>query len=769
MSSEYFGLIMDPFESGPDPRFLYMDAARRNVFAQLLSAVYECKGLVLLACRRGLGKSTLVRHLSDQLAALDSVLMLYPGGVLSCRPGMTFADVLAACRGRLDRRNKNASDEGRLPATLEQAVGHGQAVVLILDDADALDDAALARLGGLCDADVDDRRPMSVILVGTAELSGRLERLTDRAGRTVPADLALDLAPLRDRDIDRMVRHRLMVAGLSDGDLFSPVALAEVARRSRGEPLRIVALCAGALALAEQERKPTVSRELVERAADRFGDPDEAPLAPAVAEATSSRIRLRDVGVPDEPRRLRVAETNTDAETGAEAGAEADTRAWAEARGRRPVRRLDDVAEAIRAADRRSTGDADPHIRFTPAPSRPVAEREPHASAEEHTLTPEPRGMADQAYALYPGVRPSETRPARRRSGIGAVLTIGLLLALLAAGGAYAVRAGLVDVGSIPNALQAAVDRVVHMVGSLIKSDPSTDESVAGISPGTPGGTAGGLAGGTAGGAAGGAGSADLGFGRFGSAPAPGRDDVRPAEHYDFAPPPPQSGREPGAAEAPGGGSQPGESEAAPPAAAAAPSQPGASPAERHAAPAPPPSGGAPAATAEAGADAGSALSFLRPPEMKPSPPQPQPQLQPQPQASPAAASRQVPPRGEEPAPPRPDAGRAQPHEPLLARGDEYLGSGDLDMARTFYQMAFERGSAEAAIRMGWTFDPQYFQRIGLRSEASPREAILWYQEALRRGSSQASGRLSDLATWLQSAAASGDLEAQRILRMWQG
>jgi TPR repeat protein len=83
--------------------------------------------------------------------------------------------------------------------------------------------------------------------------------------------------------------------------------------------------------------------------------------------------------------------------------------------------------------------------------------------------------------------------------------------------------------------------------------------------------------------------------------------------------------------------------------------------------------------------------------------------------------------------------------------------------------MAFERGSAEAAIRMGWTFDPQYFQRIGLRGEASPREAILWYQEALRRGSTQASSRLSDLATWLQSAAASGDLEAQRILRMWQG
>lgn len=765
MSSEYFGLIMDPFESGPDPRFLYMDGGRRNVFAQLLSSVYECKGLVLLACRRGLGKSTLVRHLSDQLASLDSVLMLYPGGVLSCRPGMTFADVLAACRGRLDRRNKDASDEERLPATLEQAAARGQAAVLILDDADALEDAALVRLVELCEPDADDRRALSVIVVGSAQVGGRLDGLGVRGGRTGAADLQLDLAPLRDRDIDRMVRHRLTVAGLSDGDLFSPVALAEVARRSRGEPLRIVTICAGALALAEQERKPTVSRDLVERAADRVGEFDEPQPAPAAVEATSAPAHARDVDVADEPPPYRLPEP--------------DAGPLAEPEGRRPVRRLDDVAEAIRAADRRSTGGADPHIRYAPAPSRPAAEREPYPSAEEHTLTPETRGfpergmaergvaergMSDQAYALYPGIRPSETRPARRRSGLGAVLTVGLLLALLAAGGAYAVRSGWVDVGSIPNALQAAVDRVVHMVGSLIKSDPTADESIAGISPGSLGTGAG----------TGGAGSADLGFGRFGT--PPGREDVRAPERYDFAPPPPQAGDEPGAAGPPGGRSDAGDIGAAPVAAAPAAPSPQAGAAasgqgDAGASVVAPPPGApqAPPANEAAPVDADvAALSVLRPPETKPSPPQQQPQASQPAQPAPAAASRQVPPR-DEPVPPRPDAARTQQNEPLLARGDEYLGTGDLDMARTFYQMAFERGSAEAAIRMGWTFDPQYFQRIGLRGEASPREAILWYQEALRRGSSQASSRLSDLATWLQSAAASGDLEAQRILRMWQG
>jgi len=728
MSSEYFGLVMDPFESAPDPRFLYLDAARRNVFAQLLSAVYECKGLVVLACRRGLGKSTLVRHLADQLSALDSVLLLYPGAVLSCRPGMTFTDVLSSCRGRLDRRNKDAGDEERLAPTLEQAAGRGQVVTLILDDADALDDAALARLHTLCEPDADDRRLLSVVLVGSAELKARLERLADRRGSPA-TDLVLDLPPLGDRDIERMVRHRLVAAGHSDGNIFSPVALAEIARRSRGEPLRIVALCSAALSLTEQDGKATVSRELIERAAERTGgvsgdwasDLDKAAPPPVAVEPTPSRIRLQAAEIEDVGSSWRPPPADPEA--------------------RRPVHRLDDVAEAIRAADRRSKGGADPHIRFAPSPSRPIPEREPHPSAEEHTLTAQP-GLADQAYALYPGIRPSETRPpARRRGGLATVLVVGLLLALAAAGGAYAVRAGMVEMGGVTAALKGGVDRVVHMLGSLIRSDPDADESIAGISPAP------------APGASGGAGS-DLG--RFG-APAP-RDDVRGAQPYDFAPPPPQGSSGFGSGDGPA---------AAPQAASRAPSpvpaQPAPPPAEQgvaalEAAPPTPPAAGA--GSAEPGSGANPALSSLRPPEIKPAPPQP-----------PAAATTATrpPPRSEEPAPARPEASRAPQHEPLLSRGDEYLGSGDLDMARTFYQMAFERGSAEAAIRMGWTFDPQYFQRVGLRGEASPREAILWYQEALRRGSAQASSRLSDLATWLQSAAASGDLEAQRILRMWQG
>ncbi len=821
MQPEFFGLIMDPFESGPDPRFLYMDPARRNVFAQLLSGIYECRGMVLLACDRGLGKSTLIRHLADQLSALDSVLVLYPGGVLNCRPGMSFAEVLAACRGRFDRRQPAAGDEDRLTATLERAAGRGQVAVLLLDDADALDDAALSRLRRLTDPDSEDRRMLSVILVGSQKLQRRLEQLARgdgdlRGDRQPGVDLVIDLPPLRDRDVDRLIRHRLTVAGYVEGDLFSPVALAEVARRSRGNPMHVVALCEAAMGLAERETKLTVSRDLIERAA---GHVDDLDLDDAHDAGEWGRSSAPVAGVAALP---------VEATTGAlppPAGVHHGDVA----------RRLDDVAEAIRAADLRSGGGraadihsggsvesrakVDPHIKYGPGPTpgregfadepKPEPERRPVA-AEVRSIEHPPFAGNDQRF--YPGARPSETHRPRRRGWLATAAMFGLILAVLAAAGLYALRTGAVDIADLAGRVEVLSTKLVRLVSDAINADPAVGEGRGGDAAGAGAGAGSKeLAGVDASpaGAVGDSHSTSLGFDRFGAnrtAGAGADDEGAPAvEAYQFSPPPPQtpagepSGSRGGGAKADFGerastavnNARSGQASAPPPVSSPVPlpAPPPAKPA-LHAAPA---GEGAQQAAADAepaktpltaggqaGAgnvlDPGTAVVLSRrgpPEEAKPTPPtvpeQPAPDKPAA--AAPAPTASREPAAG--PAAEAPRNGRSEKNqaqfEPLLARGDEYLVTADLDMARTFYQMAYERGSAEAAVRMGWTFDPQYYKRAGVSGEASPREAILWYQEALRRGDRQASQRLSALATWLQSAAASGDVEAKRILKLWQG
>ncbi len=84
----------------------------------------------------------------------------------------------------------------------------------------------------------------------------------------------------------------------------------------------------------------------------------------------------------------------------------------------------------------------------------------------------------------------------------------------------------------------------------------------------------------------------------------------------------------------------------------------------------------------------------------------------------------------------------------LLARGDEFLRSGDIASARLFYERAADAGDGQAALRMGATFDPTFLASAGLRNlRGDPAKARLWYHRALGLGASEAQPHLNNLET----------------------
>ena len=79
----------------------------------------------------------------------------------------------------------------------------------------------------------------------------------------------------------------------------------------------------------------------------------------------------------------------------------------------------------------------------------------------------------------------------------------------------------------------------------------------------------------------------------------------------------------------------------------------------------------------------------------------------------------------------------------LLARGDALLRTGDVTSARLFYERAVDAGEAQAAARLGQTFDPVLLNPARLRGD--PGKALFWYRRARDLGATEVISRLKSL------------------------
>ena len=75
----------------------------------------------------------------------------------------------------------------------------------------------------------------------------------------------------------------------------------------------------------------------------------------------------------------------------------------------------------------------------------------------------------------------------------------------------------------------------------------------------------------------------------------------------------------------------------------------------------------------------------------------------------------------------------------LVARGDVLFSTGDLAAARTFYERAADAGEAQAALRLGETYDPSFLDHAHLRGVRGNLEtARSWYRRARELGAAEA-------------------------------
>ncbi len=264
MYRAFFGLNEKPFAITPDPRYLFLSERHAEALAHLLYGVTEAGGFIQLTGEVCTGKTTVVRLLLAQTPQHAEIALIL-------NPRMTPPEfLLTICEELGIGVQDSATDSLKdlvdiLSQYLLRAHGAGKRVVLIVDEAQNLAPEVLEQVRLLTNLETNTQKLLQIILIGQPELRDLLDRneLRQLAQRITGR---YHLCPLTVEETSAYVRHRLRVAG-AISDIFTPQALREVHRLSRGVPRLINVLCDRALLGAYTQDRHQVGAAFVRRGA----------------------------------------------------------------------------------------------------------------------------------------------------------------------------------------------------------------------------------------------------------------------------------------------------------------------------------------------------------------------------------------------------------------------------------------------------------------------------------------------------------------------
>jgi len=259
----FFGLRENPFKINPDPRFLYATDQTRAASDELAYAISTRKGLILLTGEVGTGKTMLIRRLLDWLTEQKMPTALIFNSHIQPEHLLDFIlnDFGVPCASTLKSEKLMA-----LNRWLLERYRAGQTPVLIVDEAQGLDPAALEEIRLLLNFETPREKLLQIVLAGQPELQDKLKRHELRQLRQ-RITVRCATAPLTLEETNGYIRERLRIAGANGQAIFEPDAVGAIHAYARGIPRVINVLAEHSLINACAEDASIVSAAAVEQAA----------------------------------------------------------------------------------------------------------------------------------------------------------------------------------------------------------------------------------------------------------------------------------------------------------------------------------------------------------------------------------------------------------------------------------------------------------------------------------------------------------------------
>ena len=234
MYLEHFGLSEPPFRITPHTDFFFDGADRGATLEALIYAILNDEGIVKVSGEVGSGKTMLCRVLMERLPAQVETIYL-------TTPSLGRDEILYAIADELQLE----FSQGRMSVALRELqeylirlYAEGRRVVILIDEAHAMPEETLEQVRLLSNLETSRHKLLQIVLFGQPELDEALARpslrqLKDRITHS------FRMRPLSEPEVARYLSFRMRAAGYRGPDVFTPKAVALIARASDGLTRRI--------------------------------------------------------------------------------------------------------------------------------------------------------------------------------------------------------------------------------------------------------------------------------------------------------------------------------------------------------------------------------------------------------------------------------------------------------------------------------------------------------------------------------------------------
>ncbi|HEV8711647.1 MAG TPA: AAA family ATPase [Candidatus Binatia bacterium] len=272
MYLSFYGLREKPFNTTPDPRFLYPTPGHQEALAQILYGVEERRGFIVLTAEVGTGKTTLLQALLQRLNPDTKVAFVFN----SLLPFEGILEYALEDFGIVAAGSSQAQRLFALNNFLIERRRTGQNTVLILDEAQNLDTKTLEQIRLLSNFETPTGKLLQLLLVGQPELRTKLQQpelrqLKQRIG------LRCRLPVLTHEETRNYIRYRLRVAGAPDPAIFSDRAALRISAYAGGIPRVINIVCDHCLLIGFAEQQRRIGTEIVEEAIEYLEEGEQVP------------------------------------------------------------------------------------------------------------------------------------------------------------------------------------------------------------------------------------------------------------------------------------------------------------------------------------------------------------------------------------------------------------------------------------------------------------------------------------------------------------